>query len=77
MPTLDYTFSMNTEHQDTIAVHVYGKLCRHLSEDAPRHKRVIHVDARPDETLSTLLKRLDIEPAELYRLSQWQYRRHS
>jgi hypothetical protein len=57
---------MTTERQATIAVHVYGKLCRHLSEGATRHKQVIHVDARPDETLSTLLKRLGIEPAELY-----------
>jgi len=49
-----------------IEVHVYGKLSQRLSDEAARHKRVLHLEAHPNETLSTLLTRLGIQQDELY-----------
>jgi hypothetical protein len=49
-----------------IEVHVYGKLSQRLSDEATRHKRVLHLEVGPDETLGTLLERLGIEQNDLY-----------
>ncbi|MCU0520886.1 MAG: hypothetical protein MUF84_09365 [Anaerolineae bacterium] len=56
----------NTSHGDRIEVHLYGRLSQRLSEHALRHKRVLTIEARPDETFSTLLARLGIRPEDLY-----------
>jgi hypothetical protein len=48
-----------------IEVHVYGALARRLSERSARHERVIHIEPCPDETLGSLLMRLDIRIEEL------------
>ena len=49
-----------------IEVHLYGKLSQRLSEQALRHKRVLTIEARPDETFGTLLARLGLRPEDLY-----------
>jgi hypothetical protein len=52
--------------EDSIEVHLYGKLAQRLSGGAARHKRVLYVKVQPDETLDTLLARLGIDHQELY-----------
>lgn len=49
-----------------IEVHVYGKLRRHITEAATEDGTVLHVEPRPNETLSALLARLEIPHDELY-----------
>ncbi|MGC9523396.1 MAG: hypothetical protein ACP5HG_16120 [Anaerolineae bacterium] len=53
-------------NEQQIEVHVYGQLARRLSEEAARHKRVLHIEPRPGETFSSLVKRLGIQSEELY-----------
>lgn len=56
----------DASREPLIAVHVYGRLARRLSEEAARHKRVLHVEPRSGETLTTLAQRLNIAREDLY-----------
>ena len=58
--------AINTTHGDPIEVHLYGRLSQRLSEHALRHKRVLSIEARPEETFGSLLARLGIRPEDLY-----------
>ena len=74
MTVVDYAYELQGEgqvtgnplHSSCIEVHLYGRLSQRLSEHALRHKRVLTIEAHPDETFSSLLARLRIRPEDLY-----------
>lgn len=49
-----------------IAIHLYGKLRRHAPENSPSGNSIIEVDAKENESLQMLLKRVGIGIDELY-----------
>ena len=51
-----------------IEVHVYGKLRHRLPEAERENKVVVQLEPHPEETVTTLLARLGLQPAEIYHI---------
>ncbi len=51
-----------------VEVHLYGKLRRYAESTTMKKASVVRFEAAPDETLETVIKRLGINPAEIYHI---------
>lgn len=51
-----------------VEIHLYGRLRRYAADPRPDRESVVRLDARPGETVGTLLERLGIPPAEAYHI---------